>query len=319
MLSAPCSGPRRAGRCGTSDDPTRIVPSAQRGAGRRLARARRRRGGADERVGVAPPGYDAARGKRYPVLYMHDGQNLFDRRADQVRPGMGHRRSRAADGAAGRPAPVDRGRRAKPASTVPDAVSGRRCCPCCRRRCASGSMTLDDGNAKGAFASDAYLRFLTGTVKRARRRHLPHACRARRHGGDGQLDGRADGLLRHDRTSVGVRAGGGGVDARRARRLDRQGDRSCRAAREVAEAFRRYLATARVRPGDQPAVYRPWVGRRSTAAMGPIRRRCCRCFAGAGWRGAASSSAPMPGPSIMKRHGRSGSTSRSPSSTAHDP
>jgi predicted alpha/beta superfamily hydrolase len=26
-----------------------------------------------------PPGYDAARDARYPVLYMHDGQNLFDR------------------------------------------------------------------------------------------------------------------------------------------------------------------------------------------------------------------------------------------------
>ena len=26
-----------------------------------------------------PPGFDAAAGRRYPVLYMHDGQNLFDR------------------------------------------------------------------------------------------------------------------------------------------------------------------------------------------------------------------------------------------------
>lgn len=25
-----------------------------------------------------PPGYDATKGKRYPVFYMHDGQNLFD-------------------------------------------------------------------------------------------------------------------------------------------------------------------------------------------------------------------------------------------------
>jgi predicted alpha/beta superfamily hydrolase len=25
-----------------------------------------------------PPGYDAASGRRYPVLYLHDGQNLFD-------------------------------------------------------------------------------------------------------------------------------------------------------------------------------------------------------------------------------------------------
>ncbi|WP_347717725.1 alpha/beta hydrolase-fold protein [Sphingomonas sp.] len=26
-----------------------------------------------------PPGYDANKRVRYPVLYMHDGQNLFDR------------------------------------------------------------------------------------------------------------------------------------------------------------------------------------------------------------------------------------------------
>src|ERR687895_299319 len=25
-----------------------------------------------------PPGYDAVRRRRYPVLYMHDGQNLFE-------------------------------------------------------------------------------------------------------------------------------------------------------------------------------------------------------------------------------------------------
>jgi len=25
-----------------------------------------------------PPGYDAAKGKKYPILYVHDGQNLFD-------------------------------------------------------------------------------------------------------------------------------------------------------------------------------------------------------------------------------------------------
>src|SRR5512134_2853382 len=26
-----------------------------------------------------PPEYDSAKGKRFPVLYMHDGQNLFDK------------------------------------------------------------------------------------------------------------------------------------------------------------------------------------------------------------------------------------------------
>jgi predicted alpha/beta superfamily hydrolase len=32
-----------------------------------------------------PPGYDVDRGRRYPVLYMHDGQNLFDPETAYVR------------------------------------------------------------------------------------------------------------------------------------------------------------------------------------------------------------------------------------------
>ena len=34
-----------------------------------------------------PPGYDEQPGRHFPVLYLHDGQNLFDGRTSYV-PGM---------------------------------------------------------------------------------------------------------------------------------------------------------------------------------------------------------------------------------------
>ena len=38
----------------------------------------RRRFRIRDNLGLAPPGYDLATERRYPVLYMNDGQNLFD-------------------------------------------------------------------------------------------------------------------------------------------------------------------------------------------------------------------------------------------------
>ena len=40
-----------------------------------------------------PPGYARSR-RRYPVLYMHDGQNVFDAATSFTGRGMGHRRNR---------------------------------------------------------------------------------------------------------------------------------------------------------------------------------------------------------------------------------
>jgi predicted alpha/beta superfamily hydrolase len=47
-----------------------------------------------------PPGYDAPSDRRYPVLFMHDGQNLFDAERAYV-PGQHWRLSEAADAAIG--------------------------------------------------------------------------------------------------------------------------------------------------------------------------------------------------------------------------
>ena len=236
-----------------------------------------------------PPGYDAARGKRYPVLYMHDGQNLFDRRLtkfdqewgiDEAMPRMarqGDLREWIVVGVQ------------SPRVALSRRCSRKRCCPCCRRRSRSGSMTLEDGNAEGAASRRTPIcRFLTGTVKRARRRQLPHACRARRHGGDGQLDGRADGLLRDGRISpVFGQAAAVSMHVALASPTEKGVDHAAAAARRGRRRFATICATSRMRPGDQPAVHRPWHGdaRRQLRAL--FGGGACRCSQRAGWRGAA--------------------------------
>ncbi len=44
--------------------------------------------GARDLIVWLPPGYDADPDRRYPVLYLHDGQNVFDRRAASAEWGM---------------------------------------------------------------------------------------------------------------------------------------------------------------------------------------------------------------------------------------
>lgn len=63
----------------TSDDASRMIPEVSAG---RVVAWPALDGGEAGRMSVwvwLPPGYDKHARKRYPVLYMHDGQNLFDR------------------------------------------------------------------------------------------------------------------------------------------------------------------------------------------------------------------------------------------------
>jgi predicted alpha/beta superfamily hydrolase len=54
--------------------------------------------GARDLIVYVPPGYDQQPGRDYPVLYMHDGQNLFDEHAPSV-PGRTWRMREHADAA----------------------------------------------------------------------------------------------------------------------------------------------------------------------------------------------------------------------------
>jgi predicted alpha/beta superfamily hydrolase len=110
-----------------------------------------------------PPGYAADPGRRYPVLYMHDGQNLFDPATAFAGVDWGVDEAMARLAAAGeiRPAIVvgvwNTERRlaeylpSRPFGTAPD-------------RALLAAVPLGEGTEP---ESDAYLRFLTGELKPA--------------------------------------------------------------------------------------------------------------------------------------------------------
>lgn len=111
-----------------------------------------------------PPGYDRAKGRRYPVLYMHDGQNLFDRHLTNFNQEWGideaiSRLMRQGDLrgwiVVGVQSPRARYRGLFPQKMLPFLPADFQ----------HRVMTLDDGNPAGELAGDAYLKFLVGQVK----------------------------------------------------------------------------------------------------------------------------------------------------------
>lgn len=232
-----------------------------------------------------PPGYDAARGKRFPVLYMHDGQNLFDRRLTKFDQEWGideavTRMARQGDLrqwiVVGVQSPRARYRTLFPAKLLP-LLS-----PALRKRVEG----LDDGNAKGGFESAAYLRFLTVTVKRrvdATFRTLPGPM-------DTAVMGSSMGglmafyaMTEHPR--VFGQAAAVSMHVALAGSTDKAIDHAA-AARDVATAFRQYLATAPVRP----AINRLYVDHGSgtlDGSYGPYSAALLPVFQRAGWRGAS--------------------------------
>ncbi|RVT42059.1 alpha/beta hydrolase [Sphingobium algorifonticola] len=113
-----------------------------------------------------PPGYDAGR-RRYPVVYMHDGQNLFDAKAANfgVEWGMDEAVSRLAARSAARPAIIV-GMASTPAryqEYMPRKIYDR--LP------PAYAQAVRD-TQKGEPVSDAYLRFIVAEVKPYVDRHF---------------------------------------------------------------------------------------------------------------------------------------------------
>lgn len=139
-----------------------IAPAAAQDAGRFVTLA------AAPSVNIAsprvtiwlPPGYDAGR-RRYGVVYMHDGQNLFDRKRS------GYDKVWAADKAVLR---LVAAHRIAPVIVVgidhPGDARYRQYFPQRLYTMASPELRADiDGSAKGLLTGDAYLRFLTDELK----------------------------------------------------------------------------------------------------------------------------------------------------------
>src|SRR4029450_12915422 len=111
-----------------------------------------------------PPGYDAAKGKRFPVLYMHDGQNLFDKslnaynqewQMDEAIPRMVRQGDLRSWIVVGVQSPKSRYRALFPEKIFPllSADFQKRV------------MDVDIGEPMIELAGDAYLKFMIETVK----------------------------------------------------------------------------------------------------------------------------------------------------------
>jgi enterochelin esterase-like enzyme len=195
-----------------------------------------------------PPGYAQARGKRFPVLYMHDGQNLFDKaltaynqewQMDEAIPRMVRQGDLRNWIVVGVQSPKARYHALFPTKIFP-LLS-----PEFRKRV----ETLDSGDPKGPLAGDAYLKFLTGVVKP----RVDREFRTLKGPEDTAVMGSSMGGLMAfyamaEYPDVFGQAACVSMHVALASPTDKGLDHA-KAAAEAAEAFRRYLATSKMKPG----------------------------------------------------------------------
>ena len=232
----------------TTDDPSHLIPQVS--AGRIIAWPALDAGAAGKMTVWVwlPPGYDAHRGQRFPVLYMHDGQNLFDRALTKFDQEWG------IDEAIPRMAAMGDLRQwivvgvQSPRSRY-DVLFPARLLPFLPPDFQQRVKTLDSGDPKGAFASEAYLAFLVHTVKA----RVDHAFRTLPDRRDTAVMGSSMGGLMAfyamaEYPAVFGQAACVSMHVALGSPTDKGVDHVARAA-EVATAFDRYLATSAMRPG----------------------------------------------------------------------
>jgi len=229
-------------------DPTHMVPELSEG---RVVVWPALDGGAAGPMTVwvwLPPGYDQARGKRFPVLYMHDGQNLFDRKLtgydqewqmDEAIPRMvrqGDLRSWIVVGVQSPPR--------RYMGLFPEKIF-----PLLPAEMKAKVLALDSSGAKTPFAGDAYLKFLTGVVKP----RVDREFRTLKGLEDTAVMGSSMGGLMafYAMAEYPELFGQAAAVSMHLALFDPtvKGDDHAAQAKLAADAFRRYLATSRMRPG----------------------------------------------------------------------
>ncbi len=138
------------------------APLAAQGAGRFLEYERVPAAGLpDQRLTIwLPPGYDAGAG-RYPVLYMHDGHNLFDVKNSNFNKIWAADRAMLAAVASGRVEP-----HIVVGIWAPGADRYRQYLPRSAYEAAGGALKAQmDATANGAVVSDRYLKWIAGPLK----------------------------------------------------------------------------------------------------------------------------------------------------------
>lgn len=230
-----------------ADDPTNMAPNI--GEGRVLVWPAIG-GGAAGPMTVwvwLPPEYEAAKDKRFPVLYMHDGQNLFDKQLtkfnqewqmDEAIPRMVRQGDLRSWIVVGVQSPKARYQGLFPQKIYPLLSTEF-------RKRIDG---LETGDPKGALAGDDYLKFMVGTVKS----RVDREFRTLKGPEDTAVMGSSMGGLMAfyamaeyphifgQAAAVSMHIPLAGVE---------RGDDHSRWAAEATDAFRRYLATSKMKPG----------------------------------------------------------------------
>jgi predicted alpha/beta superfamily hydrolase len=230
------------------DDPTYMVPKVSEG---RVVAWPALDGGAAGPMTVwvwLPPGYDQAKGKRFPVLYMHDGQNLFDKEltkygqewgVDEAIPRMVRQDDLRSWIVVGIQSPKQRYMTLFPQKIFPLLSEAMK----------QKVLALDSNGAKTPFAGDAYLKFLTGVVKP----RIDREFRTLKRPEDTAVMGSSMGGLMafYAMAEYPEVFGQAACVSMHLALADPtiKGDDHAAQAKLAADAFRRYLATSRMRPG----------------------------------------------------------------------
>ena len=265
-----------------ADDPTNMTPKISEG---RVLAWRALDGGAAGPMTVwvwLPPEYETAKGKRFPVLYMHDGQNLFDReltkfnqewQMDEAIPRMVRQGDLRSWIVVGVQSP-----KARYQALFPQKIF-----PLLSAEFKARIEGLETGDPKGPLAGDAYLKFLVGTVKA----RVDREFRTLKGPEDTAVMGSSMGGLMAfyamaeypqvfgQAAAVSMHIPLAGVE---------RGDDHAKWAAEATEAFRRYLAGSRMRPG----VNRLYVDHGTATldeAYAPYSRLFVPMLEAGGWKG----------------------------------
>ena len=267
----------------TTDDPSHMIPAVSAG---RIVAWPALDGGQAGPMTVwvwLPPGYDRRPRRRYPVLYMNDGQNLFDPALtrfdqewgiDEAIPRMVRQGDLREWIVVGVQSPRSRYDSLFPTKLMPFLS------PTFQQRV----RTLDSGDPKGPLASAAYLDFLVHTVKlrvdrvfRTRPGRIDTAVMGSSMGGlmafyamaeYPRIFGQAACLSMHVALASPTEKG---VDHKAL-------------AGEVTEAFRRYLATSAMRPATN-RLYIDHGDKTLDGSYGPYTDALVPLLGRLGWRG----------------------------------
>jgi predicted alpha/beta superfamily hydrolase len=229
-----------------------------------------------------PPEYDAAKGKRFPVLYMHDGQNLFDKsltaynqewQMDEAIPRMIRQGDLRSWIVVGVQSPKSRYR----------ALFPRKIFPLLPADFQKRVMDVDIGEPKIELAGDAYLKFMVEEVKP----RIDKEFRTLKGPEDTAVMGSSMGGLMAfyamaEYPEVFGQAAAVSMHVALAMSSEKGIDHG-KIAADAAEAFRKYLATSRMKPGRNRLYIDHGTGTLD-GSYGPYSSALLPVLAAGGWK-----------------------------------